>query len=66
MHSIARAFTIGREEIIQDLFIKIVYELNEKHPGQLKNLQYYLIRHIQIDEEKLTCFLVETISFDLK
>ncbi|MEQ8785992.1 MAG: DUF3050 domain-containing protein [Pirellulaceae bacterium] len=50
-HAVAAAFTFGREEVIPDMFRRLVADLNECFPGQLEMLQYYLERHIALDED---------------
>ena len=47
-------FTLGREEIIPDMFRKIVGEINKSSDGKLKSLIYYLDRHIGLDEDEHT------------
>ena len=53
-HIAATMFTLGREEIIPDMFRKIVGEINESSNGKLKSLIYYLDRHIGLDEDEHT------------
>ena len=53
-HSIAAAFTFGREDLIPDMFRALVLDLDERFPNQLGLLRYYLERHIQLDEEHHT------------
>ena len=50
-HSVAAAFTFGREDLIPAMFRQLVGELRERFPGQLDTFTYYLDRHIQLDEE---------------
>ncbi|WP_144602228.1 DUF3050 domain-containing protein [Algoriphagus algorifonticola] len=50
-HEIAASFTLGREDLIPDLFRKIVHELIKNQPEELKTLAYYFDRHIHLDEE---------------
>jgi hypothetical protein len=51
-HRIAAAFTIGREELVPDLFSKVVRQLATLHPGRFDRFRTYLERHIQIDAEE--------------
>ena len=47
-HLTAAAFTYGREDVIPEIFIKIIKELDPKNK-KYSNLKYYLDRHIEID-----------------
>jgi len=53
-HMIAAAFTLGREDVIPDMFRSIVNGLEAKFPGQLTLFRTYLERHIDVDEEEHT------------
>ena len=53
-HVVASMFTLGREEIIPDMFRKIVGEINNTSSGKLKSFIYYLDRHIGLDENEHT------------
>ena len=46
---IAAAFTFGREDLLPDVFQKIVDELNVQAGGELQEFQYYLLRHVELD-----------------
>ena len=50
-HSIAAAFTLGREDLIPNMFRALVLDLDKSFPGQWDRFRYYLERHIQLDEE---------------
>ena len=54
IHEIASIFTFGREEIIPDMFRKIIKEMDNSKHGKLKFFKYYLDRHIGIDESEHT------------
>lgn len=49
---IAAAFTFGREDLLPDVFQRIVDELNEQAGGQLDEFKYYLERHIGLDGDE--------------
>jgi hypothetical protein len=48
-HVLAAVFTFGREDLIPDIFIKMVGGLTESMPGKVDVLHYYLLRHIEVD-----------------
>ncbi len=50
MHAIAAAFTLGREELIPDMFRALVADLQTRLPAQLTLFHAYLERHIHVDE----------------
>lgn len=46
---LASVFTFGREDLLPDVFSRIVRELNEISGGNLGEFVYYLERHIELD-----------------
>ncbi len=50
-HGIAAAFTIGREEVIPDIFRALLSDLERRHPGRYDLLSIYLERHIEVDSK---------------
>jgi len=53
-HEIASAFTLGREEIIPEMFYEVVWTVRERFPDRLSKLVYYLERHINVDADRHT------------
>ena len=51
-HSIAAAFSLGREDVIPDMFRNLVEELARQFPGRLDRLQDYLQQHIRLDGDR--------------
>jgi len=49
LHTIASAFTFGREDLIPGMFISFVKVLNEQKNNTIGIFQYYLERHIEVD-----------------
>jgi hypothetical protein len=49
---IAAAFTFGREDLLPDVFQKIVDQLDRRTGGGLAEFQYYLQRHIDLDADE--------------
>lgn len=50
--AIASAFAYGREDLLPDVFQRIVDKLNVDAGGQLEHFQYYLQRHIGLDGDE--------------
>ena len=46
---IAAAFTFGREDLLPDVFQRIVDRLGRQAAGGLDDFQFYLRRHIELD-----------------
>jgi hypothetical protein len=51
LHSLAAAFTFGREDVIPDMFRSLVRDLNVEKNGALDTFIWYLERHIEVDGE---------------
>ena len=47
--AMASAFAFGREDLLPDVFRKIVEELDAQTSGALQPFRYYLDRHIELD-----------------
>ena len=52
IRTIASAFTFGREDLLPDVFQRIVDRLNSEAEGQLSEFKYYLERHIGLDGDE--------------
>ncbi len=52
VHEIAAAFTYGREDLIPELFNRLVCQLEAQFPARLATLRYYLDRHITLDGDE--------------
>jgi hypothetical protein len=46
---IAASFTLGREELVPDMFRQLVADLAIRFPGRYSLYQLYLERHIEVD-----------------
>ena len=51
LHSMAAAFTFGREDLIPAIFRSLVRELSERNSGTFAKFAWYLERHIEVDGE---------------
>jgi hypothetical protein len=50
-HRIAASFTFGREDVVPGMFRCLIGDMNRRYPGTLDTFQYYMDRHIHLDEE---------------
>ena len=58
-HRIAAAFSLGREEIIPDMFRCLIAELQRRFPERLTRFLWYLERHVEVD---LCCVSIRASS----
>jgi hypothetical protein len=58
----ASAFTFGREDLLPDVFQRIVDELNDTTSGGLDDFRFYLGRHIELDGDHHGPMAVRLIS----
>ncbi|MAE40172.1 MAG: hypothetical protein CML07_04505 [Psychrobacter sp.] len=50
--AIASAFTFGREDLLPDVFQRVVDELDVETCGGLQDFKFYLSRHIELDGDE--------------
>lgn len=50
--AVSSAFTYGREDLLPDVFQRIVDRLNVEAGGKLEDFRYYLQRHIGLDGDE--------------
>ena len=51
-HRIAAAFTLGREEVIPEMFQNLLNTIEKRLPVELGHFAYYLDRHIHADADR--------------
>ncbi|MBA9078165.1 MULTISPECIES: DUF3050 domain-containing protein [Rufibacter] len=61
-HRIAAAFTFGREDVIPDMFRCLISDLGRRYPGTLDTYQYYIERHIHLDDEVHSPLAMQMVS----
>jgi hypothetical protein len=62
LHSIAAAFTFGREDIIPEMFREFINKQDEILKEKLKTLHWYFERHINIDADEHGPMALEMIK----
>jgi len=61
-HRIAAAFTFGREDVIPGMFRCLIGDMNRRYPGTLDTFQFYIDRHIQLDDEVHSPLAMQMVS----
>lgn len=67
IHVQAAVFTFGREDLIPDMFMKILDKIYADHPEKVSIFKYYIERHIEVDgghHSQLATEMVETLCGD--
>ncbi|MBA4258904.1 MAG: heme oxygenase [Chitinophaga sp.] len=67
IHVQAAVFTFGREDLIPDMFIKILDKIYTDHPEKVSIFKYYIERHIEVDgghHSQLAIEMVESLCGD--
>lgn len=49
IHVQAAVFTFGREDLIPDMFMRILDSIYKDHPEKVSTFKYYIERHIEVD-----------------
>ena len=49
IHVQAAVFTFGREDLIPDMFVRILDKIYADHPEKVSIFKYYIERHIEVD-----------------
>ena len=65
--AVGAAFTLGREDVIPDMFRALVVRLDDASPGHFGHLRRYLERHVDVDENRhapMARALLETLCGD--
>ena len=62
IHVIAAVFTFGREDLLPDLFIKLLEQLKGEYKNSLDNLIYYFKRHVELDGDEHGPMALKMIS----
>ena len=62
IHVIAAVFTFGREDLLPDLFIKLLEQLKGEYQNSLDNLIYYFKRHVELDGDEHGPMALKMIS----
>ena len=50
--AVAAAFTYGREDVIPEMFERLIATLEDAHPGAFPALRLYLDRHVELDGDE--------------
>jgi len=62
IHVKAAVFTLGREDLIPDMFLEILNKLESDHPDKISIFKYYIERHIEVDGGDHSVLALDMIS----
>lgn len=62
VHVQAAVFTFGREDLIPDMFMKILEKIHEAYPDKVSTFKYYIERHIEVDGGHHSQLALEMVS----
>lgn len=67
LHVKAAVFTFGREDLIPNMFMKLLEEIHSETPDKVSTFKYYIERHIEVDgghHSHLALEMVESLCGD--
>lgn len=67
IHVQAAVFTFGREDLIPDMFLRILEKIYAEYPEKVSIFKYYIERHIEVDgghHSQLAIEMVESLCGD--
>jgi hypothetical protein len=62
LHVKAAVFTFGREDLIPDMFTRILNEIYAEYPDKVSKFKYYIERHIEVDGGHHSHLALEMVS----
>lgn len=62
IHVQAAVFTFGREDLIPDMFLKILEKIYAEYPEKVSIFKYYIERHIEVDGGHHSQLAIEMVT----
>jgi hypothetical protein len=62
LHVKAAVFTFGREDLIPNMFMKLLEEIHSETPDKVSTFKYYIERHIEVDGGHHSHLALEMVS----
>lgn len=62
IHVQAAVFTFGREDLIPDMFLKILEKIYAEYPEKVSIFKYYIERHIEVDGGHHSQLAIEMVA----